>query len=156
MEQRQAYPGNPADLPLSPDVAQLIARASDESARHQHEYIGTEHLMLALSRADDAAAPLRALGIERQQVCSRLDDTIRRGNAPVASDLQRSFTSRTKQSFSFAAAAARELGHSRIEVPHLLVGFMREGRNIAAQVLADQGLTEERAFEFARDSGASQ
>jgi ATP-dependent Clp protease ATP-binding subunit ClpC len=156
MDDQHAQPRTPTDLPLGPDVVQLIARARDESVRHQHEYIGTEHLVLALSQADDVAAPLRALGIEPEQVYSLVDDTIRRGILPIAADVQRPFTSRTKQSFSFAAAVARELGRSRIEVPDLLVGLMRERLNIGAQVLADRGLTEERAFEFARVSGGSQ
>ncbi len=107
----------------------------------------------ATSRQDDAATPLLVLGVDRQRVYTLVDETIRRGIAPVTTDIERPFTSRTKQAFSLAAA--HELGHSRIDVPHLLVGLMRERLNIGAQVLADQGLTEERAFEFARDSGAS-
>ena len=155
MDEDRAQPRNPTDLPLSLDVVHLLDRASEESVLRDHEYVGTEHLLLALSQLEDAAAPLLALGIERRRVYTLIDETIRRGNAPVASDIERPFTSRTKEAFSLAAAAAHELGHSRIDVPHLLVGLMREGLNIGAQALADQGLTEERAFEFARDRGAS-
>lgn len=155
MDEQRAHARNPTDLPLSLDVVQLIERASDESTRRHHEYVGTEHLVLALSRQDDAATPLLVLGVDLQRVYTLVDETIRRGIAPVTTDIERPFTSRTKQAFSLAAAAAHELGHSRIDVPHLLVGLMRERLNIGAQVLADQGLTEERAFEFARDSGAS-
>ena len=155
MDDHHTHPRNPTDLPLSLDVVRLVDQASEESVRRDHEYVGTEHLVLALSQLDDAAALLPALGIERRQVYTLIDTTIRRGKAPVASHITRPFTSRTKQAFSLAAAAAHELGHSRIDVPHLLVGLMREGLNIGAQVLADQGLTEERALEFARDRGAS-
>jgi len=152
MDERRPRVRNPTDLPLSVEVVRLVDRANGESARHDHEYIGTEHLVLALSQQDAPAEPLRTLGIERERVYALIDETIRRGGAPVASNAERPFTSRTKQAFSFAAGVAQELGHSRIEVPHLLVGLMRERLNIGAQVLADQGLTEERALELARDS----
>lgn len=154
MDEHRAQTRNPTDLPLGLDVVHLVDRASEESVLRDHEYVGTEHLLLALSHLQDAASPLVALGIDRRRVNTLIDETIRRGNAPVASDIERPFTSRTKQAFSLAAAAAHELGHSRIDVPHLLVGMMRERLNIGAQVLADQGLTEERALEFARDRGA--
>src|SRR5262249_41073816 len=55
-----------------------------------------------------------------------------------------------------AAESARELGHARVGVPHILVGLMRERLGIAAQVLTDEGLAEERAYEFARHSGAQE
>ena len=151
MDDERAQARNPTNLPLGLEVIRLIDRANNESARHDHEYIGTEHLVLALSQQDAPAEPLRALGIEPQRVYSMIHETIRRGSATVASSAERPFTSRTKQAFSFAAGVAQELGHAHIEVPHLLVGLMRERLNIGAQVLADQGLTEERALEFARD-----
>ena len=154
MDEHRAQERNPTDLPLSLDVVHLVDRASEESVLRDHGYVGTEHLLLALSQLDDAAA-LLALGIERQRVYTLIDETIGRGNAPVASDIERPFTSRTRQAFSLAAAAAHELGHSRLDVPHLLVGLMRDPSTIGAQVLTDQGLTEERALEFARDRGAS-
>ena len=153
MDEQRAQSRNPTDLPFSLDAVHLIDRANAESARRNHEYVGTEHLVLALSQQDDAS--LAALGIERHRVYTLLDETIRRGNAPASSAIQRPLTSRTRQAFSFAAAAAHELGHSRIGVPHLLVGLMRDRDTIGAQVLADQGLTEARAFEFARDSDGS-
>ena len=153
MDEERAQARNPTDMPLSIDVVHLISQANAESAHSQHEYIGTEHLLLALSQQGAAATPLLALSVEPTQVCRVVGDTIRRGVAPVASDIERPLTFRTKQAFLLAAAAARELGHSRIGVPHLLVGLMRERMNIAAQVLADQGLTEQRAFELARETG---
>src|SRR5215831_12867335 len=151
MDEQRAQFRDLTDLPLSLAVVGLIDRANDEAARHSHEYIGTEHLVLALSQPDAPQNPLLALRVERQRLYALIDEIIRRGSAPTSADIERPFTSRTKQTFSFAAAVARELGHARIEVPHLLVGLMRERKGIGAQVLADQGLTEERALEFARD-----
>ena len=92
MDEQRMDAQNPADLPLSLDVVQLIDQARDESARCHHEYVGTEHLMLAMSLQDDAATPLRALGVERRQVYTLIDETIRRGSHPVASHIERPFT----------------------------------------------------------------
>lgn len=154
MNGQPSQPTNPTDVPLSAAVLQLIARAKDESARLQHEYIGTEHLVLALSQQADDAAPLVALAVEPQRVYTLISETIGRGRVALASDIERPFTSRTKHAFSLAAESAHELGHRHIGVAHLLVGLMRERLNIGAQVLADRGLTEERAYEYARHSGA--
>ena len=142
---------NPADLPLSAATLQLISDANDEAARLQHEYIGTEHLVLALSQLTGDASPLPALVVEPQRVYTRISEIVRRGSVGAGPDIERPFTSRTKQTFSLAAESARELGHTHVGVSHVLVGLMRERMNIGAQVLRDEGLAEDRAYEFARE-----
>ena len=154
MNGQHSHATSPTDVPLSAAVLQLIADARDESARRQHAYIGTEHLVLALSRQAGDGAPLLALAVEPQRVYSLIDETIRRGTVALKPDIERPFTSRTKRAFSLAAESAHQLGHTHIGVADLLVGLLRERVNIGAQILADQGLTVERAFEFARHSGA--
>jgi ATP-dependent Clp protease ATP-binding subunit ClpC len=146
---------NPTDMPLSEAVLRLLADASDESARLRHEYIGTEHLVLALSRPTGDTSPLVALSVEPKRVHTMIEETIGRGRAAVAPRINRPLTSRTKTAFSFAAESARALGHAHVGVADLVVGLMRERMNIGAQVLAGEGLTEERALEFARQSAAS-
>jgi ATP-dependent Clp protease ATP-binding subunit ClpC len=146
---------NPADVPLSVAVLQLIADAKDESARLRHEYIGTEHLVLALSRQAGDVAPLPALAVDPQRVCTRISEIIQRGSIALRPDLERPFTSRTKSALALAAESARQLGHTHLGVAHLLVGLMRERMNIGAQVLADEGLTVERAYDYARQNSAS-
>jgi ATP-dependent Clp protease ATP-binding subunit ClpA len=144
----------PTDVPLSAAVRQLIADANDESARCQHEYLGTEHLVLALSRQASDGAPLPALGVDPKRVNTLIDGTIKRGNVAPGPDFERPFTSRTKSVFSFAAESARELGHPHVGVADLLVGLMRERLNLGAQVLTDEGLTLERARDFAQRNSA--
>jgi ATP-dependent Clp protease ATP-binding subunit ClpA len=144
---------NPTELPLGPDLVQLIVHAKEESARLQHAYVGTQHLVLALSQ-QAGAAPLVALAVDPKRVHLLINQTITRGNAGESSAVERRFTSRTKRAFSLAAETARELAHAQIGVADLLVGLMRERMNIGAQVLADQGLTEKRAYAYARQSGA--
>ncbi len=143
---------NRSDIPLSAEVLRLLADASDESARLQHVYIGTEHLVLALSSPTGDTASLLALAVEPTRVHTVIEETVQRGRDAVARMTHRPLTSRTKTAFSFAAENARALGHTHIRVADLVVGLMRERMNIGAQVLAGEGLTEQRAYEYARRS----
>jgi ATP-dependent Clp protease ATP-binding subunit ClpC len=154
MDGKHHHAMSPTDVPLSAAVLQLIADAKDESAHLRHEYIGTEHLVLALSRQAGDAAPLAALAVEPQRVYTLISETVGRGRVALEPEIERPFTSRTKRAFSLAAESAHQLGHTHIGVAHLLVGLLRERLNIGAQVLAHAGLTEERAYEYAQQSGA--
>jgi ATP-dependent Clp protease ATP-binding subunit ClpC len=153
MPSREA--SNPTDVPLGAALRELIAAAKHESVQRQHEYIGTEHLVLALSRQTGDAAALRALALDPQRVYDLIDGTIRRGSGALGPDLERPFTTRTKSVLSFAAESARQLGRTHVGVAHLIVGLMRERMNIAAQVLASEGLTVDRAQDYARLNGAN-
>ena len=142
-----------ADLPLTEATLQLIADAREEAARLQHEYVGTEHLVLAVSRQAADATLLVALGVDPERVHTSIGDIVRRGSAALEHTTERPFTMRTKRSFALAAESARELGHTRVDVAHVLVGLLRERSNIGAQVLTGEGLTVERAYDYARRSG---
>ena len=138
---------NTGDLPFTDAARQLLADARSESDRLQHEYVGTEHLVLALTRQPDDAATLARLGIDREQVRALIAMKITPGHAAPALGVERPYTSRTKQAFSFAAESARTLGHTRVGVEHLLVGMLRERKSFGAQVLQRCGLTAEQALE---------
>jgi ATP-dependent Clp protease ATP-binding subunit ClpC len=133
------------NVPLADDTLRLIADARQESIRMRHEYIGTEHLGLALAHTDagGASSPLAEFGVDAARAYQLLENTVRGGRDPVPADLDRPFTSRTKQAFTYAGEAAQAFGQSRVGVGHVLYGLMREGENIGAQVLHDQGLTAE-------------
>src|SRR5262245_45803028 len=105
---------NPTGIPVSDAVLQLIADARDEAAHRKHEYIGTEHLMLALSRQMGEGAPLRALAVEPQRVYSLIDQTIQSGQSTLKPDIQRPLTTRTQMAFSFAWESAQQLGHTQV------------------------------------------
>jgi ATP-dependent Clp protease ATP-binding subunit ClpC len=156
MHDTQREATNPGDMPLSAAALQLIADAKDESARLQHEYVGTEHLVLALCRQADDRAPLPALAIDPQRVHSLIREIVRHGLVTLGPDLERPLTSRTKTALSLAAESAHQLGHTQVSVGHVLVGLMRERMNIGAQVLADQGLTAERVCDYARQNGVQE
>lgn len=142
----------PTDLPLSDRMRQLLEHAEHEAAQHQHEYVGTEHLALALSGEGTVDPALTALSVDADRMYAMIDGTVRRGTTALPSMLERPLTSRTKRVFDIAAETAKALGRSDIDVEEFLVGLMRERVNIAAQVLADQGLTAERAYAHAREN----
>lgn len=138
---------------MSEAALRVVAGANDEAARLRHQYIGTEHVMLALCAQDADGSPLRALAVDPQRASTMIREIIRLGNdAPVPGSV-RPLTSRTKTALELAAESARRMGESHVGVAHVLVGLMRERMNIAAQILAQQGLTAERAEEHARHAG---
>ncbi len=124
----------------------LLADANRVADRLCHEYIGTEHVVLALTERDIdiVTAVFERTGVDRRKVNQTLTNMVATGSDQSAT-LARPYTSRTRRSFAFATDSARDMGQSRVAPEHLLLGILREGRNIGAQVLADQGLTVEAA-----------
>ena len=138
----------------------LLARANRAASRLRHEYIGTEHIVLALTEAnvDVVTAALEGIGVDPRKVNEAITGIVTSGRADQPSGLKRPFTSRTRTSFTFAAESARQMGQPRIGPEHLLLGILREQMNIGAQVLGQHGLTLEtatRAIEQIRSAGGS-
>jgi ATP-dependent Clp protease ATP-binding subunit ClpC len=129
-------------------VRAVLANAREQAARLHHEYVGTEHMLLGLLARDEgvAIAALRDLGIDLDRIRTRLEETVRQGGSrETGPDLP--YTSRAKLVLELAMAAARELQHGYVGSEHLLLGMLREQKGIAAQVLADAGVTESRVRE---------
>ena len=128
-------------------VRKVLANARNEAARLHHEYVGTEHILLAIARTNDgvASAVLDALSVNRDEIIAQLEDTVKpgRGTEDVGPDLP--YTSRAKKTLELAMAEARVLSHGYVGTEHLLLGLIAEERAIAAQVLVDHGATLERA-----------
>src|SRR3954467_12305279 len=135
MDGQQSGPKNPTDVPYNDAVVRLIAEARDESLRHQHEYVGTEHLVLALSGPAGNDGILRDLAVDPTHIYAQLSTIIQSGAVAPNANLDRPFTSRTQTALRLAAASAQQLGHTHIAVPHVLLGLLQEQRNIGAQVL---------------------
>ena len=132
-------------LPFTAAARGLLAAAQAEAAGLRHEYIGTEHVLLALSGDAAGGALLTRLGVDPGRVRATLLAAVRPGEVALPPAGERPYTSRTQQVLALAAASARALGREEVGVEHLLAGVAREGRGIGAQVLLDQGLTAERA-----------
>jgi ATP-dependent Clp protease ATP-binding subunit ClpC len=123
----------------------VFALAQDEAIRHNHNYIGTEHLLAALLRDADsvAARALTALGIELAKVRTALDFIVGRGDQPT-SPTEITLSPRTKKVIELASDEARKLGHSHAGAEHILLGLVREGEGIASGILESLGASRER------------
>lgn len=149
------YPDSPeaSDVPFSAAAARLLAAARGESDRLGHEYVGTEHVVLALTRDADGAGLLPSLGVEPDPVRAALEAIITPGHSALPRAADRPYTSRTRQAFAFAADSARSQGQERVAVEHLVVGLLRERMNLGALVLQEYGLSVERATAEAERRG---
>src|ERR671916_1934672 len=127
-------------------VRKVLAMAREEAIRLQHDYVGTEHILLGLIREGEgvAAAVLNNLNVDLDQVQEKVEESVRRGKATIALG-ELPYTSRAKKVLEFAMAEARELNHSYVGTEHLLLGLLREEKGIAAQVLTDTGVNLEAA-----------
>ncbi|MBI4540591.1 MAG: ATP-dependent Clp protease ATP-binding subunit [Gemmatimonadetes bacterium] len=127
-------------------VRKVLAMAREEAIRLQHDYVGTEHILLGLIREGEgvAAAVLSNLNVDLDQIQERIEEAVRKGKATIALG-ELPYTSRAKKVLEFAMAEARELNHSYVGTEHLLLGLLREEKGIAAQVLNSLGVTLEEA-----------
>lgn len=118
----------------------VLTLAQEEALRFQHNYIGTEHLLLGLLREERgvAAQVLKDLGIEVDQVRHAVEAIIGRGERIVVGEV--TLTPRAKKAIELAVDEARRLNHRFVGTEHLLLGLIREGEGIAADVLKSLGL----------------
>ncbi len=127
-------------------VRKVLAMARDEAIRLQHDYVGTEHILLGLIREGEgvATAVLTQLNADLDQVHERVEESVKPGQATIALG-ELPYTSRAKKVLEFAMAEARELSHSYVGTEHLLLGLIREEKGIAAQVITSFGISLEEA-----------
>ncbi len=122
----------------------VLSLAQEEAQRFQHNYIGTEHLLLGLVREGEgvAAKVLANLGVELNKVRSAVEFIIGRGDRIVLGEI--GLTPRAKKVIELAVDEARRLNHHYIGTEHLLLGLVREGEGIAAGVLESLGVNLEK------------
>ncbi len=118
--------------------------AQEEALNFNQNFIGPEHLLLGLLRSADTttAAVLVRLEVDAQQVRAALEARMGRRDQQVITDI--GLTPRAKRVIELAVEEARSHSHHYIGSEHLLLGLLREGSNMAAQVLADFQVTLER------------
>jgi hypothetical protein len=123
----------------------LLSLALEEAQRFQHNYIGTEHLLLGLVSEGEGvgAKVLEGLGVEPNKVRSAVEFIIGRGDRIVLGEI--GLTPRSKKVVELAVDEARRLNHHYIGTPHFLLGMVREGEGIAAGVLESLGVNLEKA-----------
>jgi ATP-dependent Clp protease ATP-binding subunit ClpC len=117
-----------------------MVRAEEEARILRHNYVGTEHILLGLIHERDgiAAEALESLGISLRAVRQQIKEIIGRGQqAPPSGQIP--FTPRSRKVLELALREALQLGHDYIGTEHILLGLIREGDGVAAQVLVSQG-----------------
>ncbi len=119
----------------------VIVYAKEEARRFNHDYIGTEHLLLGLIREGEgvAAAVLQKLGLDLETIRLEVEKLVQPGpQTQVMGDIP--FTPRSKKALELSAEEARALGHNYIGTEHLLLGLVKEGEGMAYRVLLNLGL----------------
>ncbi len=117
----------------------VVVLAQEEAKLLNHNYIGTEHILLGLIHEGEgvAAKALEALGINLEQVREQVQEIIGQGQQAPSGHIP--FTPRAKKVLELSLREALQLGHSYIGTEHLLLGLIREGEGVAAQVLTKLG-----------------
>ncbi len=124
---------------FSERARRVLSLAQEEAQRFNHNYIGTEHILLGLVRETDgvAAKVLANLGLELNKVRSAVEFIIGKGERTTPGEI--GLTPRAKKVIELAVDEARRLNHHYIGTEHLLIGLMREGEGVAAGVLESMG-----------------
>ncbi|MDD4294986.1 MAG: ATP-dependent Clp protease ATP-binding subunit [Candidatus Omnitrophica bacterium] len=119
----------------------VLVMAKEEAKRFNHDYIGTEHVLLGLIREGEgvACAVLQNLGVEIERIKIEIEKLIVPGSSTaVSGDIP--FTPRAKKTLELSAEEARILGHNYIGTEHILLGLIKEGEGVASQVLFSFGV----------------
>ncbi len=117
----------------------VIVLAQEEARLLNHNYIGTEHLLLGLAHEGQgvAAKALEVLGIRLEALRSQVQEIIGQGQSAPSGHIP--FTPRAKKVLELSLREAKQLGHNYIGTEHILLGLIREGEGVAAQVLVELG-----------------
>jgi ATP-dependent Clp protease ATP-binding subunit ClpC len=150
---RQRPPSQPFAR-FGDEARQVIVQAQLEARALEHNYVGTEHILLGLLTAGDGAATraLTNLGVSPERVRARLLEIVGQGgqapalpsprcrHAPSTTDLPKwsmCLTPRTKRGFELSCRAADRLGDADVEAAHLLLGLLDEGEGVGPMILAE-------------------
>ena len=117
----------------------VVVLAQEESRLLNHNYIGTEHILLGLIHEGQgvAAKALEAMDVSLEEVRSTVQEMIGQGEAESSGHIP--FTPRAKKVLELSLREALQLGHNYIGTEHILLGLVREGEGVAAQVLVKLG-----------------
>ena len=125
----------------------VIVLSQEEALRLNHNYIGTEHALLGLIREADglAAKALESVGVSLEGARAQVEELARRGERAPTGHIP--FTPRLKKALELSLRESLQLGHNHIGTEHILLGLIREGTGVGAQVVTKLGVTLERVRE---------
>jgi ATP-dependent Clp protease ATP-binding subunit ClpC len=117
----------------------VVVLAQDDARMLNHNYVGTEHILLGLIHEGEgvAAQALGSLGIGLEAVRQQVEEIIGQGQQAPSGEIP--FTPRAKKVLELSLREAKQLGHNYIGTEHILLGLIREGEGVAAQVLVRLG-----------------
>jgi ATP-dependent Clp protease ATP-binding subunit ClpC len=123
----------------------VLILAQEEAQRLNHNYIGTEHLLLGLIREENGVAVkvLQEMGVRPRRVKDMVERTVGQGQRTMSSP-RLTLTPRTKHVIELAFDEARRMGYHYIGTEHLLLGLVREGEGVAVNVLRSMGVNLEK------------
>ena len=168
---RGVVPSAPAPSPAAPSAApsraasisrftdrarRVVVLAREEAGTLGHDYIGTEHILLGLLREGEgvAARALEAMGVSLEAARQHVEEIIGRGQQVPSGRMP--FTPRARRVLELALREALQLGHNHIGPEHVLLGLIREGDGVAAQVLvrlgADLNQTRQQVIKLLRSA----
>jgi len=129
---------------FSERARRVLSLAQEEAQRFNHNYIGTEHILLGIARETEglAARVLGNLGVDLNKVRSAVEFIIGRGERPAQGEI--GLTPRAKKVVELAVDEARRMSHTYIGTEHVLIGLLREGEGVAAGVLESLGVDLEK------------
>ena len=118
----------------------VVVQAQEETRRLNHDYVGTEHILLGLVHEGiGGLAPkvMESLGISQETVRDRVEETVGRGEQAPSGHIP--FTAQAKKVLELALRESRALGHNYIGTEHILLGLISEADGVAAHVLSELG-----------------
>jgi ATP-dependent Clp protease ATP-binding subunit ClpC len=148
--------GNAVFEKFTDRARRVVVRAQEEARALNHDFIGTEHILLGLVGEGQglAAKALESLGVSMEAVRQRVEDIVPAGQVEVRTG-HIPFTPRAKKVLELSLSESKLLGHRYIGTEHILLGLLREGEGVAAQVLtalgADLDGTRERVVQLLAD-----
>jgi RNA polymerase sigma factor (sigma-70 family) len=149
-------PMEPRGMPLAQETVRALAVAAEEASLFQHNYVGTEHVLLGVLHEQDGV-PVRALailGITPNRVRAGLEFIL--GPSPKTTSEDRELTPRATTALALAEDEAQALGNLVVAPEHVLLGLMREGTGIAALLLASLDVTLDEARTATAQAQAAQ
>jgi ATP-dependent Clp protease ATP-binding subunit ClpC len=146
--------------PLTEEAHRSLVLAQEQAQLLHHNFIGTEHLLLGLLADPDGVAgkALDSLGISIEAAREKVAET----TGPAGSftpDQSKPFTPRARKVLLLSVPEAKELGHNYVGTEHILLGLIREGEGVAAQILINLGaelsVVRDRVMEFLDATGSA-
>ncbi|MDD3631188.1 MAG: ATP-dependent Clp protease ATP-binding subunit [Candidatus Caldatribacteriota bacterium] len=127
-------------------VRKVIMMAQEEAVNLNHNYIGTEHILVGLVKENDGIASrvLRDSGVDPERVIEEIEKIVGRGKYQEVSEI--TFTPRAKKVLELASQEASRLGQNYIGTEHILLGLIKEGSGVATRILTQMGLDLENIY----------